>query len=71
LASLYSLPEPLEVLMPSRARLYEFIAVVESGAIERCYTEDSSMPENAAGVEGDHVVIHTSASAEALRHAIG
>jgi hypothetical protein len=29
------------------------------------------MPENAAGVEGDHVVIHTSASAEALRHAIG
>jgi ketosteroid isomerase-like protein len=38
--------------MPSRARLDEFIAVVESGdhagAIERYYTEDSSMQENAA-----------------------
>jgi hypothetical protein len=71
LASLYSLPEPLEVLMPSRARLDEFIAFVESGAIERCYTEASSMQENAAVVEGDHVAIHTSAPAEALRHAIG
>jgi SnoaL-like domain len=38
--------------MPSRARLDEFIAVVESGdhagAIERYYTEDSSMQENAS-----------------------
>src|SRR5882724_2329904 len=38
--------------MPSRARLDEFIAVVEAGdhagAIERYYTEDSSMQENAA-----------------------
>jgi ketosteroid isomerase-like protein len=36
--------------MPTRARLDEFIAVVESGdhagAIERYYTEDSSMQEN-------------------------
>jgi SnoaL-like domain len=38
--------------MPSRAVLDEFIAVVESGdhagAIERYYTEDASMQENAA-----------------------
>jgi predicted SnoaL-like aldol condensation-catalyzing enzyme len=38
--------------MPSRARLDEFIAVVESGdhagAIERYYTEDATMQENAA-----------------------
>jgi hypothetical protein len=38
--------------MPSRSRLDEFIAVVESGdhagAIERYYTEDASMQENAA-----------------------
>jgi hypothetical protein len=38
--------------MPSRERLDEFIAVVEAGdhggAIERYYTEDSSMQENAA-----------------------
>jgi ketosteroid isomerase-like protein len=38
--------------MPSRQRLNEFIAVVESGdhagAIERYYTEDSSMQENAS-----------------------
>ena len=38
--------------MPSRARLDEFIAVVASGdhagAIERYYTEDASMQENAA-----------------------
>ena len=37
--------------MPSRTRLDEFIAVVESGdhvgAIERYYTEDASMQENA------------------------
>src|SRR6201989_264737 len=45
-------PESWEVLMPSRGRLDEFIAVVESGdhagAIERYYTEDASMQENAA-----------------------
>ena len=38
--------------MPTRARVDEFIAVVESGdhagAIERYYTEDASMQENAA-----------------------
>ncbi|WJR78888.1 nuclear transport factor 2 family protein [Bradyrhizobium sp. NP1] len=38
--------------MPTRARLDEFIAVVESGdhagAIERFYTEDASMQENTA-----------------------
>src|SRR6266436_4486858 len=38
--------------MPTRERLNEFIAVVESGdhagAIERYYTEDASMQENAA-----------------------
>ena len=38
--------------MPSRLRLDEFIAVVESGdhagAIERYYTEDASMQENTA-----------------------
>ena len=38
--------------MPSRTRLDEFIAVVESGdhtgAIERFYTEDASMQENQA-----------------------
>ena len=38
--------------MPTRVRLDEFIAVVESGdhagAIERYYTEDSSMQENTA-----------------------
>ena len=38
--------------MPSRARLDEFIAVVESGdhagAIERYYAEDATMQENAA-----------------------
>jgi ketosteroid isomerase-like protein len=38
--------------MPSRARVDEFISVVEAGdhagAIERFYTEDASMQENAA-----------------------
>src|ERR1700737_4040658 len=38
--------------MPSRSRPHEFIAVGEAGdhagAIERYYTEDSSMQENAA-----------------------
>jgi ketosteroid isomerase-like protein len=50
--------------MPSRARLDEFIAVVESGdhagAIERYYTEDSSMQENTAPprVGRDGLVAH-------------
>ena len=50
--------------MPSRALLNEFIAVVEggdhAGAIERYYTEDSSMQENAAPprVGRDFLVAH-------------
>jgi hypothetical protein len=50
--------------MPSRARVNEFIAVVESGdhagAIERYYTEDASMQENAAAprVGRDLLVAH-------------
>ena len=50
--------------MPSRARVDEFIAVVEAGdhagAIERYYTEDSSMQENAAAprVGRDLLVAH-------------
>ncbi len=50
--------------MPSRARLDEFIAAVESGdhagAIERFYTEDASMQENAAPPRGgrDALVAH-------------
>jgi ketosteroid isomerase-like protein len=54
----------LEVLMPTRTRLDEFIAVVESGdhagAIERYYTEDSSMQENTAPprVGRDGLVAH-------------
>jgi ketosteroid isomerase-like protein len=50
--------------MPSRERLDEFIAVVESGdhagAIERYYTEDSSMQENASPprVGRDGLVAH-------------
>ena len=50
--------------MPSRARLDEFIGVVESGdhagAIERYYTEDASMQENAAAprVGRDLLVAH-------------
>ena len=50
--------------MPSRERLNEFIAVVESGdhtgAIERYYTEDSSVQENAATprVGRDALVAH-------------
>ena len=42
--------------MPTRARLDEFIAAVVSGdhagAIERFYTEDASMQENAAAAAG-------------------
>jgi ketosteroid isomerase-like protein len=54
--------------MPSRARLDEFIAVVESGdhadAIEQYYTEDSSMQENAAPprVGRDVLVAHERAA---------
>jgi ketosteroid isomerase-like protein len=54
----------LEVFMPTRTRLDEFIAVVESGdhagAIERYYTEDSSMQENTAPprVGRDGLVAH-------------
>ena len=50
--------------MPTRARLDEFIAAVVSGdhagAIERYYTEDSSMQENAAAprVGRDLLVAH-------------
>ena len=50
--------------MPSRARLDEFVAVVESGdhagAIERFYTEDASMQENASAprVGRDVLVAH-------------
>jgi ketosteroid isomerase-like protein len=57
-------PASEEVLMPSRALLDEFIAVVESGdhagAIERYYTEDASMQENASPprVGRDRLVAH-------------
>ena len=50
--------------MPSRARVDEFIGVVESGdhagAIERFYTEDASMQENGAPprVGRDTLVAH-------------
>ena len=50
--------------MPSRARLDDFISVVESGdhagAIERYYTEDASMQENVAPprVGRDTLVAH-------------
>ena len=50
--------------MPSRARVDEFIAVVEggdhAGAIERYYPEDASMQENAAAprVGRDGLVAH-------------
>ena len=50
--------------MPSRARLDEFISVVEAGdhagAIERYYTEDASMQENASPprIGRDRLVAH-------------
>jgi ketosteroid isomerase-like protein len=56
--------------MPTRARLDEFIAAVVSGdhagAIERFYTEDASMQENAAAprVGRDHLVAHERAVLE-------
>jgi ketosteroid isomerase-like protein len=58
----------LERSMPSRARLNEFIAVVESGdhagAIERYYAEDATMQENAAPprVGRDALVAHERAA---------
>ena len=58
--------------MPSRARLDEFIAAVVSGdhagAIERYYTEDASMQENAAPprVGRDHLVAHERAVLERM-----
>jgi ketosteroid isomerase-like protein len=64
----------LEVLMPTRTRLDEFIAVVESGdhagAIERYYTEDSSMQENTAPprVGRDGLVAHERAVLVRMSH---
>ena len=60
--------------MPTRTRLDEFIAVVESGdhagAIERYYTEDSSMQENAAPprVGRDGLVAHERAVLARMSH---
>lgn len=60
--------------MPSRARLDEFIAVVESGdhagAIERYYTENASMQENAAAprVGRDHLVAHERGVLARMKH---
>jgi ketosteroid isomerase-like protein len=60
--------------MPTRERLNEFIAVVESGdhacAIERYYTEDSSMQENAAPprVGRDVLVAHERAVLARMSH---
>ena len=59
--------------MPSRARLDEFIAAVVSGdhagAIERYYTEDASMQENAAAprVGRDVLVAHERAVLERVK----
>ena len=59
--------------MPSRARLDEFIAAVVSGdhagAIERFYTEDASMQENAAAprVGRDLLVAHERAVLERVK----
>jgi ketosteroid isomerase-like protein len=58
--------------MPTRARLDEFIAAVVSGdhagAIERYYTEDASMQENAAPprVGRDGLVAHERAVLERM-----
>jgi hypothetical protein len=60
--------------MPTRARLDEFIAVVESGdhagAIERYYTEDASMQENAAEPRRgrDVLVAHERAVLARMKH---
>ena len=59
--------------MPSRARLDEFIAAVvagdHAGAIERFYTEDASMQENAAEprVGRDVLVAHERAVLERVK----
>ena len=59
--------------MPTRARLDEFIATVVSGdhagAIERYYTEDASMQENAAPprVGRDLLVAHERAVLERVK----
>ena len=60
--------------MPTRARLDEFIAMVVSGdhagAIERYYTEDASMQENAAPprVGRDVLVAHERAALARMSH---
>ena len=60
--------------MPTRERLNEFIAVVESGdhagAIERYYSEDSSMQENAASprVGRNALVAHERAVLARMSH---
>jgi ketosteroid isomerase-like protein len=60
--------------MPSRPRLDEFIAVVESGdhagAIERFYTEDFSMQENTAPprLGRDVLVAHERAALARMTH---
>jgi ketosteroid isomerase-like protein len=60
--------------MPSRTRLDEFIAVVESGdhagVIERYYTEDATMQENAAPprVGRDTLVAHERAALTRMSH---
>jgi hypothetical protein len=62
--------------MPSRARLDAFIAAVESndhaGAIERYYTEDASMQENAAAprIGRDLLVDHERAVLERMAHVV-
>ncbi len=60
--------------MPSRARLDEFIRVVESGdhagAIERYYTDDASMQENTTPprVGRDTLVAHERGILARMRH---
>ena len=60
--------------MPSRARLDEFIGVVESGdhagAIERYYTEDASLQENAAAPRTgrDTLVAHERGILARMKH---
>jgi ketosteroid isomerase-like protein len=62
--------------MPSRARVDEFVAVVESGdhagAIERYYTEDASMQENAAPprVGRDFLVAHERGVLSRMKHVV-
>ena len=60
--------------MPTRARLDEFIAFVETGdhavAIERYYTEDASMQENEAAprVGRDVLVAREQATLDRMAH---